>query len=192
LKRSTWVNQTVCMRTDVKWHIFDTCFGPAAILFETEPLRLRELCLPNPEIESRIAAAGYGRHKSPDSFPGLKRLVGLVKSYFRGRQIDPPWDLIDLEHFSPAQKRVYRQVGRIPYGQVSTYGRVARDAGFSGGARFVGNCMARNPYPVFIPCHRVIRSDGSLGGFGGGLDLKRRMLELERASLPKSDKSVKS
>jgi methylated-DNA-[protein]-cysteine S-methyltransferase len=48
-----------------------------------------------------------------------------------------------------------------------------------GASRFVGNCMARNPYPIYIPCHRVIRGDGTLGGFGGGLDLKQKMLDLE-------------
>jgi len=180
------------MHPDTRWYVFDTSFGPAAILFETESLRLRELRLPNPAIESMIGGGQSRRQPSIEHFPSLKRLVGLVKRYFQGQEIDSPWEMMDMERFSPAQERVYRQVARIPYGRVSTYGQVARDAGFSRGARFVGNCMARNPYPVFIPCHRVIRSDGSLGGFGGGLDLKRRMLELEKSSLPENHRPAES
>ncbi len=175
------MNPAIFMSPDARWHIFDTSFGPAAILFEPAPQCLRKLCLPHPAIESLIDTDKFARQQSMEPFPRLKHLVELVKGYFQGQAIEPVWDLMDLDHFSAAQKRVYRQVARIPYGCVSTYAQVARDAGCPAAARFVGNCMARNPYPVLIPCHRVIRSDGSLGGFGGGVDLKRRMLELEKA-----------
>ena len=67
----------------------------------------------------------------------------------------------------------------IPKGKVSTYGRLAEKSGASKGARAVGNALATNPYPLIIPCHRVIRSDGSLGGFGGGLKMKKELLLME-------------
>jgi methylated-DNA-[protein]-cysteine S-methyltransferase len=72
-------------------------------------------------------------------------------------------------------------VADIPYGETASYGQVARLSNLPRAARFVGTTMAKNPYPVFIPCHRVIRSDGSIGKFGGGSALKKKMLSLERS-----------
>ncbi len=167
------------MQASPTWHIFDTLFGPAAISFSINPFRLHELKLPRPAIEKSLATGDM--EPSAGSHPLLKEAVALVKKYFQGQKIDSPWHLLDMGRFSTMQQRVYLQVAGIPYGQVSTYGQVAQKAGCPGAARFVGNCMAKNPYPVFIPCHRVIRSDGKLGGFGGGIRLKRRMLELEKA-----------
>ncbi len=67
----------------------------------------------------------------------------------------------------------------IPRGSVSTYGRMAAHLGIPGGARAVGNALATNPFPIVIPCHRAIRSDGTLGGYQGGLAMKRILLEQE-------------
>ena len=69
----------------------------------------------------------------------------------------------------------------IPRGQTRTYGELARMAGSPGAARAVGQAMARNPWPIIVPCHRVLGSDGALTGFGGGVDMKRRMLQMEGA-----------
>lgn len=68
---------------------------------------------------------------------------------------------------------------KIPSGKVSTYSRIASKLGNSSAARAVGNALARNPFPLVIPCHRAIRSDGSLGGYAGGIDMKKKLLELE-------------
>jgi methylated-DNA-[protein]-cysteine S-methyltransferase len=73
---------------------------------------------------------------------------------------------------------------KIPYGQVRTYGWLAKAAGNPKAARAAGQAMARNPLPIIIPCHRVIAASGGLGGFGGGLEMKRRLLELEGVRLP--------
>ena len=79
---------------------------------------------------------------------------------------------MDLSRFTPSQQSVYRTVAKIPYGETASYGQVARMAGLPRAARFVGTTMAKNVYPVFIPCHRVIKSDGSPGLFGGGRALE--------------------
>ena len=71
---------------------------------------------------------------------------------------------------------------RIPHGQTWSYGEIARRAGSPGAARAVGQAMAKNPFPIVVPCHRVVKSDGSLGGFSGGLHFKRALLRLESAS----------
>jgi len=76
-------------------------------------------------------------------------------------------------------RHVYAELQKIPYGATASYAEVARALGKPGAARAVGRACATNPLPLFIPCHRVIASDGGLGGFGGGLDLKRRLLALE-------------
>jgi len=77
------------------------------------------------------------------------------------------------------QRRVWALTREIPRGETRTYGQLARMAGSPGAARAVGQSMARNPWPIIVPCHRVLGSDGSLTGFGGGVDLKRRMLQME-------------
>jgi methylated-DNA-[protein]-cysteine S-methyltransferase len=111
-----------------------------------------------------------------------ERLAAMIGGYFEGHPVAIPWQLLDTQGWTTAQSAVYGTVARIPYGEVRTYGAVARLAGRPGAARFVGNCMARNPFPVLIPCHRVVAAGGGLGGFGGGLDLKRKMLDLEGRS----------
>lgn len=85
-------------------------------------------------------------------------------------------DLSQLYHF---QKKVLLVERKIPYGWVSTYGRLAHKLGRPGAARAVGQALARNPFPLIIPCHRTIKSDNSLGGFRGGKILKRKLLERE-------------
>ncbi len=84
---------------------------------------------------------------------------------------------------TPFRREVLLACAAIPRGQVSTYADLARRVGRPAAFRAVGNTMRTNPVPIVIPCHRVIGSDGSLTGFGGGLDVKRRLLELEGALL---------
>ena len=101
-----------------------------------------------------------------------------IRAYLAGRlrSFRVPCDLSGLPGFTRA---VLRVTARIPYGQVRSYRWIARRLGRPGASRAVGNALARNPVPIIIPCHRVIRSDGQLGGFALGLSWKRRLLELE-------------
>lgn len=80
---------------------------------------------------------------------------------------------------TPFEARVWAELERIPYGQTRSYGEVARAIGEPNAARAVGAANGRNPVPVVVPCHRVVAAGGKLGGFGGGLELKRRLLALE-------------
>lgn len=86
---------------------------------------------------------------------------------------------LDLPAETPFQAAVREVVRHIPGGQTMSYGEVAKAAGRPGAARAVGRVMATNPVPPFVPCHRVIGSDGQLHGFGGGLDMKARWLSRE-------------
>jgi methylated-DNA-[protein]-cysteine S-methyltransferase len=78
-----------------------------------------------------------------------------------------------------------RVTSEIPYGGVLSYGEVATDAGSPRGSRAAGNALGSNPVPIVVPCHRVLHSGGGLGGYGGGLDRKRWLLELEGALTPR-------
>ncbi len=99
-----------------------------------------------------------------------------IIDYLDGKRtrFDLPLDL----HGTPFQKKALRRVARIPYGKVKTYGDIAADIGKPRAARAVGSANARNNLPLVIPCHRVVATNG-LGGYGGGLALKKRLLKME-------------
>jgi methylated-DNA-[protein]-cysteine S-methyltransferase len=89
------------------------------------------------------------------------------------------FDLPLRPHGNPFEQLVWAELARIPYGETTSYGEIARRIGHPGSARAVGRANGRNPIAIVLPCHRVIGSDGSLTGYGGGLDLKRTLLTLE-------------
>ena len=86
---------------------------------------------------------------------------------------------IDCSTVTPNEFRVYTELIKVPYGSIISYGALARRSGFSRGARFIGNAMAKNMVPIIIPCHRVIRADGLIGNYGGGVHIKKYLLEME-------------
>lgn len=101
----------------------------------------------------------------------------MLEEYFRGEKVsfDIPLDLRGTEF----QKEVWRAIYKIPYGRLSSYSRVAEEIGRPRAVRAVGKAVGANPLPIVIPCHRIIRADGSLGGYGGGIDLKLYLLSIE-------------
>jgi methylated-DNA-[protein]-cysteine S-methyltransferase len=105
-------------------------------------------------------------------------VVDQLEAYFAGKRTD-----FDLElglAGSEFQRRVWQALLTIPYGETRSYGQVAEQIGASGAARAVGLANGRNPIAIIVPCHRVIGASGGLTGYGGGLDRKRSLLELER------------
>ena len=104
-----------------------------------------------------------------------------LDEYFEGRRqtFDLPLDL----RVAPFYEAVLRELARVPYGSTETYGGLARKVGHPTAARAVGTVMNRNPIPIVLPCHRVVGANGSLTGYAGGLDVKRRLLQLEGAML---------
>jgi len=123
--------------------------------------------------------------------PWVTELAARLQSYADGndeRFDDVP---LDLSHLSDFQARVVRACRRISRGRVRSYGDLAAAAGFPGAARAVGSVMAKNRYPIIIPCHRVVASAGRLGGFSArdGVNTKRRMLEMEGVEIGKPQRS---
>lgn len=113
--------------------------------------------------------------------PLLERAAVQIAEYLAGERkgFDLPIDLSGNE-FS---MKVWREMVAIPYGEVRTYGELAKAIGRPGAARAVGQACHRNPLPILIPCHRVVGAGGKLTGYAGGLDLKMRLLEMEQDAL---------
>ena len=135
--------------------------------------------LPCPKVElaGRIKAS-FGEAESSSGL--MEAFVEDVRRYFEGHRVAFRAEL-DLTAVSPFRRRVLEVCRRIPYGRTSSYSELARLAGNPRAVRAAGGAMANNPLPLVIPCHRVLRSDGSLGGFSSpcGVSDKERMLRLE-------------
>lgn len=106
-----------------------------------------------------------------------------LDEYFAGRRraFDLPVDLSTVSAFA---RRVLEATARIPFGRLASYRDIARAIGKPGATRAVGNALGDNPVPIVVPCHRIVRSNGAIGGYTGGLEIKFRLLTLEGASLP--------
>lgn len=109
--------------------------------------------------------------------PLLRRAFRQLDGYFTGRL--KVFDLPLAPHGTDFQRKVWKVLQSIPYGQAVSYKEVALRLGSPGAARAVGMANNRNPIPIFIPCHRVIGADGSLVGYGSGIEIKARLLEIE-------------
>jgi methylated-DNA-[protein]-cysteine S-methyltransferase len=165
----------------MNWYIFYTPRGWAAIRSEKRTLFATVLPTPSPlnTFHHHIKQTGYNtRFIAWDDYS--VPLINKFRSYFNGEIIND-WDIeLDLSHRSEFARETMLLVHSIPYGQVMTYGQVARQLGRPGAARAVGQVMRTNPMGLIVPCHRVISSSG-WGGFSaaGGLDLKTAMLHME-------------
>ncbi len=139
--------------------------------------RLLALSLPAPTKDAAVAACGAGRLGKPDRL--LLSLADELIRYFAGEPVKLGRYPVDLSAHPSFRRRALLAARQIPYGEVRTYGWVASRAGRPRAGRAAGQAMSRNPIPLVIPCHRVIAAGGRLGGFGGGLKMKRALLQLE-------------
>lgn len=161
---------------DVVYDVIDSPVGPL-LLASTE----RGLCRigfdPEPEAEVERLARRHGARvlRVPRRLDAPRR---QLDEYFAGERqtFELPADLAGVP---PFQQRVLSALARVPYGELTTYGALARSIENPRAARAVGGALNRNPVPIVLPCHRVVGSTGSLVGYGGGLERKRALLELE-------------
>lgn len=157
----------------------ETAFGWIGIARSRRGLLALTLPQPDQEAALRPLLERWGDDAQRDDV-ALGDLQDRLCRYFDGQSVsfDEPLDVSGATDF---QRRVWEATRCIPRGQTATYGEIARQVGSPGAARAVGQVMARNPWPVIVPCHRVVGHDGRLTGFGGGLTMKQRMLEMEGA-----------
>jgi methylated-DNA-[protein]-cysteine S-methyltransferase len=156
-------------------------FGTFCIVWRetSEGPRVRRLLLRDERVPAKEVLRATHAGTTSRSCPGIRELADQIQTYLKGEAVHFRLSLVDLGECSEFQKRVLLAEYEIPRGWVSTYGRIARSLNVPNAARAVGTALARNPFPIIIPCHRTIRSNGDLGGFGGGVKMKRALLELE-------------
>jgi O-6-methylguanine DNA methyltransferase len=158
--------------TDV-FFVADSALGPVYVGVGREGVR----CL-MPAASEEEFVRRYGEQFGRLVRPAMQAepVRRAVEAALSGARAEVP---LDLSPMTPFQRRVMEVVRRIPRGEVRPYGWVAREAGVPGASRAVGNVMARNPVPLLVPCHRVVRGDGTTGSYGYGADEKVRLLRLE-------------
>lgn len=161
--------------------ISSTPFGSVGIIWSAakgNPVILRVLLSKPDRSAEEVVSESY-----PDSRTATCAEIGDtaagIESLLEGEAIDFSLDLVDLGACGKFQRRVLRAEHKIPRGSVSTYRLIATHLGKTNGARAVGNALANNPFPLMVPCHRAIRSDRGLGGYQGGLGMKRALLAME-------------
>ncbi len=161
-----------------------SAFGPLALLWRDTPAgpRVQRLLLP------REGRPGWPSNIIPGSCPPMAALAEQITRFLAGEEIAFPLEMLALETCSAFQQRVLRVEHSIPRGCVSSYGRIASHLGVPGAARAVGAALANNPFPILIPCHRAVRADGTLGGYRGGVAMKRALLEMEGVAVSAAGK----
>ena len=131
------------------------------------------------KVTARMAAQGEEVIEDAGRTAEVRRQLA---EYFAGRRQE--FDLPLAPRGTPFERSVWDELRRIPFGETRSYAEIARALGKPAATRAVGRANGANPIPIVVPCHRVIGSNGSLTGFGGGLDVKARLLELEGRTLP--------
>ncbi len=158
-----------------------TRFGPAVILWEEilgKPM-VRQILLTKPDKPAHAALKEQFPGSISSSCSLIDDLAGRIAAFLDGADVRFTLAPVRLDLCPPFQRKVLLAEYGIPRGSVSTYQRIAAHLGVPRGVRAVGNALATNPFPIIIPCHRAIRSDGTLGGYQGGLAMKRALLEQE-------------
>ena len=171
-----------------------TPFGPVGVIWSVyrgRPKIWRVLI-----SKSGVSAKHLVRTSFPDSVfsscSEVDAVANKILAFLNGDNIRFSLDINRLDLCSKFQQKVLRAEHGIPRGRVSTYRRIAKHLGNDNAARAVGGALANNPFPIIIPCHRAIRSNGELGGFQGGLRMKKALLEHEGVSISDEGKVLKT
>lgn len=164
------------MDGEIRYVVFTTSMGWVGVSGSDKGL----LCIALPQRSAKQARhlLGEGLNCAVRSGDCFGDLIGRLQTYFDSGKATFS-DELDLSKATPFQRRVWEVTRLIPCGETRSYAWVAKQVGRTRAARAVGQAMARNRLPIIIPCHRVLTSDGKLGGFSDGLGMKRRLLRLE-------------
>lgn len=142
---------------------------------------LRRIVLPQPSQETllQLIMEGLpGAIADPSPFGDLPH---RLRRYLRGEPISFD-DKLDLTHATPFRRAVWEAACSIPHGETQSYGWIAQQIGKPKAFRAVGQALAKNPFPIVVPCHRVVGKDGSLRGLGRSLEIRKRLLDIEASS----------
>ena len=164
-----------------RYAVVETRFGWMVVGGSDAGLRMSTL--PQPSVKYFVAAIKASERAAVEDASAFGDLAFRLQRYFEGEDVELS-DKLDLGGATDFGMAVWAATRSIPYGETRSYAWVARLMGASKACRAVGSALGRNPLPIIVPCHRVVASDGGLGGFGGGLDMKRLLLRLETSGRP--------
>lgn len=158
-----------------------TPFGPVALVWSwlNGYPQILKIIISKPDLSAEYQLISAYPNYELSSCEEVDELATSIHAFLEGENIQFPLDIVAMDSCSPFQKAVLIAEYGIQRGNVSTYKLIAQHIGRVGGARAVGNALAGNPFPIVIPCHRAIRSDGYVGGFQGGVEMKQALLEKE-------------
>jgi len=164
-----------------KTTIQSTLYGPVVIIWRVSEssTKIVRVLLSNPASSATKMVQALYPDVEETSCEDIDSASSAICRLFEGKSVDFDLYVADLGVCAEFQQQVLHAEHAIPRGRVSTYKLIAAHLGTPGGARAVGNALANNPFPIIVPCHRAIRSDRSLGGYQGGLDMKRSLLSKE-------------
>ena len=152
--------------------------------------RVEYIYLPGKEkMSKRIVRDFPAIHKTPRAI--MNGIDRLIVDLYNGKKMNIDLSLLNLSRLKGFSAKVLKQTFKIPRGKVATYSGLAAKVGNPRAARAVGTALANNPFPIIIPCHRVIRADGKPGRFGGGSDMKIQLLEKEGVILDKQGRVLR-
>jgi methylated-DNA-[protein]-cysteine S-methyltransferase len=172
--------------------IKSTSFGSVAIVWSisnNSPYIVRVL-LSNPGLSTEDQASALFPDSRKHSCAEIDAVAAAIKAHLEGEDVVFSLKIADFTLCSKFQQSVLRATHSIPWGSVSGYQLIAASLGIPKGARAVGNALANNPFPIIVPCHRVISSDWHIGGYGGGIKMKRALLEKEGIIFDKAGRAV--
>jgi methylated-DNA-[protein]-cysteine S-methyltransferase len=158
-----------------------TPFGSVGVIWTglNDNTKIVRVLLSRPGLSAEDQVSELYPNSQGSSCPEIADIANAIKGFLEGEEIGFSLDIVDMSLCSVFQQLVLRAEHGIPWGSVSTYQLIARHVGKRKGARAVGNALANNPFPLIVPCHRAIRSDRHPGGYQGGLEMKRALLERE-------------
>lgn len=162
--------------------LFPTAIGTCGLLWADTGI----LALQLPEATDALTVRRMvGDHEATEAEPpaGIQDVIASVQALTEGGNVDLTHVPLDMARVSSYNRRLYEAIRAIPPGLTRTYGEIAADLGEPGAARAVGRAMGQNPWPIIVPCHRVVAANGKTGGFSayGGVSTKLRLLAIEQA-----------
>ena len=164
--------------------LFDTAIGRCGIAWNVHGIARVQLPESDNDATRARLARGFRDAHETDPPPEVERAIVDIAALLHGERRDLSAIALDMKGVPEFDTRVYEAARTIPPGATLTYGEIAKRIGAPGAARAVGGALARNPFAIVVPCHRVVAAGGKSGGFSavGGRDLKRRLLAIESAA----------
>lgn len=178
------------MTQQTEFALFDTRFGPAGLSWTA--IGVSGARIPGEDNDSMRAAylqSGAAENHQPPA--SVAEAISLLNRYFDGEEVDLTGIRLDMSFASAAMLPIYEHARTLRWGEMTTYGDIAKATGQPGAAQLVGQAMGTNRIPIIIPCHRVVAASGKLGGFSapGGVKTKAKLLQMENARLRSADTS---